>query len=106
MVKITYIEQGGKEWALDLEPGTSLMQGAVDNSVLGIIGDCGGNCSCATCHVYVDSAWVDRVGAKEVQEEQLLEEVYEARPNSRLSCQITAIEELDGLVVHLPQRQV
>lgn len=106
MAKITYIEFDGKERVLDLEPGTSLMQGAVDNGVLGIIGDCGGNCSCATCHVYVDPAWIDRVNAKEIQEELLLEEVFEVRSNSRLSCQITASEALDGLVVRLPRRQV
>ncbi len=106
MAKITYIASDGRRWVLDLEPGTSLMQGAVDNRVLGIIGDCGGNCSCATCHVYVDDAWVERVGAKEASEEMLLEEVFEMRPNSRLSCQIRVSDGLDGLVVYLPHRQV
>lgn len=106
MAKITYIEYNGGERVLDLEPGRSLMQGAVDNSVQGIIGDCGGNCACATCHVYVDPDWFDRLGEKGEAEEMLLEEVFEVRPNSRLACQITVTDALDGLVLHLPERQV
>ncbi|SRR5690625_4225045 len=105
MVKITYIEFSGNERVLELEPGTSLMQGAVDSGVLGIVGDCGGNCSCATCHVYVDDGWFDKLEAKEAQEEMLLEEVFEVRPNSRLSCQLRVTDALDGLVVRVPERQ-
>lgn len=105
MVKITYIEFGGTERVLELEPGTSLMQGAVDNGVLGIVGDCGGNCSCATCHVYVDEHWLAKLKAREAQEGMLLEEVFDGRPNSRLSCQLIVSDELDGLVVHVPERQ-
>jgi ferredoxin, 2Fe-2S len=106
MAKITYIEFNGDERVLDLEPGTSVMQGAVGNGVRGIIGDCGGACSCATCHVYVDPAWLNRVGEKSAAEAALLEEVCDGRPNSRLSCQIKVTAELDGLVVRLPARQV
>lgn len=106
MAKITYIEFSGAENVLDIEPGTSVMQGAVGNSVRGIIGDCGGACSCATCHIYVDSAWLDKVGEKSAMEEALLEEVCEAQSNSRLSCQINVTEELDGLVVRMPAKQV
>ena len=105
MVKITYIEFGGNARVLELEPGTTLMQGAVDNGVLGIVGDCGGNCSCATCHVYVDEHWLGRLKAQRAQESMLLEEVFDGRSNSRLSCQLTATDELDGLVVHVPERQ-
>ncbi len=106
MTKITYIEYGGVEHVLDIEPGTSVMQGAVGNSVRGIIGDCGGACSCATCHVYVDPEWLDKIGEKNPTEEALLEEVCDAQPNSRLSCQIKITEALDGLVVRLPAKQV
>jgi len=106
MAKITYIEFSGAENLLDIAPGTSVMQGAVNNSVRGIIGDCGGACSCATCHVYVDPAWLDKVGAKSATEAALLEEVCEAQSNSRLSCQIKVTEELNGLVVRLPEKQV
>lgn len=105
MAKITYIEFSGTERVLELEPGTSLMQGAVDNGVQGIIGDCGGNCSCATCHVYVDEAWLGRLKAGKESEAMLLEEVFEVRANSRLACQLTVTDELDGLVVRVPERQ-
>lgn len=106
MAKITYIEFNGNERVLDVQPGTSVMQAAVSNGVRGIIGDCGGNCSCATCHVYVDQDWITRIGDKGTAEESLLEEVCEVQANSRLSCQIKVMDELDGLVVRLPAKQV
>jgi ferredoxin, 2Fe-2S len=106
MAKITYIEFNGNEHVVDLQTGHSVMQGAVSNGVHGIIGDCGGACSCATCHVYVDPAWIDRVGRKSDAESALLEEVCDGQANSRLSCQIKSTEELDGLVVRLPVKQV
>ena len=106
MARVTYIEFSGNEHVLDIEPGLSVMQGAVANAVRGIIADCGGACSCATCHVYVDTAWIDKVGEQGPTEAGLIEEVYDRRPNSRLSCQITVTEELDGLVVRLPEKQV
>ena len=106
MTKVTYIEFNGTEHVVDLAPGLSLMQGALANNVRGIIGDCGGACSCATCHCYVDPAWLDKVGEKGDIEESLLEEVMDGQPNSRLSCQIKVSEELDGLVVRLPAKQV
>lgn len=106
MAKITYIEYSGTERVLDIAPGLSVMQGAVANEVRGIIADCGGACLCATCHVYVAPEWVDSVGAKSPIEAALLEEVCDAQPNSRLSCQITVTDALDGLVVRLPAKQV
>lgn len=106
MAKITYIEFGGKEHVLDIAPGQSVMQGAVANNVRGIIADCGGSCSCATCHVYVDPAWVGKVGEKSPLESALIEEVYDVQANSRLSCQIKVTEDLDGLIVRLPEKQV
>ena len=106
MAKIKYIEFNGVEHELDIAADLSVMQGAVNNSVQGIIGDCGGACSCATCHVYVDPAWVNQVGEKSESELALLEEVCDGQPNSRLSCQIKVTAELDGLVVRLPEKQV
>jgi 2Fe-2S ferredoxin len=106
MAKITYIEPDGTERALDIESGLSVMDGAVRNNVRGIIAECGGGCSCATCHVYVDEAWADKVGSKSDMEEAMLEAVMELRPTSRLSCQIKVSDALDGLVVHLPEKQV
>lgn len=106
MPQITYIEFNGREHCLDIATGTSLMQGATANNVRGIIGECGGACSCATCHVYVDPAWLDRTGDIGELETALLEEVCDAQPNSRLSCQIIVTEALDGLVVRLPEKQV
>ena len=106
MTKIKYIEFNGVAHEFDIAPGLSVMQGAVNNSVQGIIGDCGGACSCATCHVYVDPAWVNLVGEKSEPEMALLEEVCDGKPNSRLSCQIKVTEELDGLVVRMPVKQV
>lgn len=106
MVKITYIEFNGKARELDIAPGTSVMQGGVSHSVRGIIGDCGGACSCATCHVYIDPAWIDKVGPTPPTEAALLEEVCGVQPNSRLSCQIKVTDALDGLIVRLPEKQV
>ena len=106
MATIIYVESNGEEHELEVAPGSSVMQGAVENQVRGIIAECGGNMSCATCHVYVDESWVDRLGEKSDTEEMLLEEVCDPRPNSRLSCQIEITDELDGLVVRLPEKQI
>lgn len=106
MAKITYIEFDGKEHVIDVAPGSSVMQGAVQNLVRGIIGECGGNLQCATCHVYVDPVWRDRVGEKSEMEKVMLEETFDARPDSRLSCQIEVTETLEGLIVRLPRRQI
>ncbi len=106
MAKITYIEFGGAEHVVDVAAGMSVMQGAVANSVRGIIAECGGACSCATCHVYVDPAWVDKIGPKSVAEAALVEDVCGAQPNSRLSCQIKVTDAMDGLIVRVPEKQV
>mgnify|MGYP001575750086 CR=1 FL=1 len=106
MAKIIYIEHQGAEHEIDVAPGRSVMQGAVDNGVLGILAECGGACSCGTCHVYIDPAWVDKVGAKNVAEAGMLEDVCAAKPNSRLSCQIIVTDELDGLIVRMPEKQI
>ena len=105
MAKITYIDFGGTERTIEVKNGLSVMEGAVKNNVPGIDADCGGACSCATCHVYVDEAWTALVGEPEVMEEDMLDFAYDVRPNSRLSCQIKVKDALDGLVVHVPARQ-
>lgn len=106
MATITYIEHNGKEHVLDIDTGTSIMQGAIDNSVRGILADCGGSCSCATCHVYIDEQWLTKLSEKSEMEEILLEEVCEPESGSRLSCQVIVSDELEGLVVRLPEKQV
>jgi 2Fe-2S ferredoxin len=102
MSKVTYIESSGDRRVVDLEPGLSVMEGAVQNGVRGIAANCRGSCACATCHVYVDEAWQMRTGARNELEEAMLEMADDLRPNSRLACQITMTKELDGLVVHVP----
>ena len=107
MARITYIEHSGTPHEVDVAPGLTVMEGARDNGVPGIEADCGGACACSTCHVYVDEAWVDRLPAKEAMEEDMLDFAWkpDAR-RSRLTCQIKVTAALDGLVVHLPERQI
>jgi len=105
MARITYVEFNGTQHSIDVPPGQSVMEGAVRNGVPGIDADCGGNCACATCHVYVDPAWVPKVAGPEDSEKSMLEFVRGAEANSRLSCQMAVTEALDGLVVKMPERQ-
>jgi 2Fe-2S ferredoxin len=106
MGRVTYIQFDGTTHTLELADGTSLMEGAVAHGVRGIDGDCGGQCSCATCHVHVDEAWTQRVGPPASEAEtELLQLAPEVQPDSRLSCQIKMRAELDGLIVHLPEAQ-
>ncbi len=105
MAKVTYIEFTGAEHVIDVKPGYSVMEGAVKNNVPGIDADCGGACACATCHVYVDPAWEPKTGTQNAMEASMLDFAENVKPNSRLSCQIKVTEELDGLVVHMPESQ-
>ena len=105
MAKITYIEHDGTEHVIDVKTGLTVMEGAVKNNVPGIDADCGGACACATCHVYVDEAWREKVGSPSPMEEDMLDFGFDVRPNSRLSCQIKVSDALDGLVVTTPERQ-
>jgi len=105
MAKITYIAFDGTRFDVEAENGSTVMENAVRNSVPGIEAECGGACACATCHVYVDEAWTDAVGQPEPMEEDMLDFAFDVRPNSRLSCQIRVSDELDGLVVSVPERQ-
>lgn len=105
MPKIKFIEHDGTENVVEVEPGISVMNAAIDNMVPGIDADCGGECSCATCHVVVDDDWIDVVGRPGEQEESMLDLNPDREENSRLSCQIPVTDELDGLVVKLPEFQ-
>lgn len=105
MALVKYISHDGNSIEVEVAPGTSVMQAAVDNMIDGIVGECGGSCSCATCHCYVDEAWVSRLPAAGGMEKDMLECVLEPRPNSRLSCQIVVTDALDGLVIRLPESQ-
>jgi 2Fe-2S ferredoxin len=105
MPKITFIEKSGAAHTVEGAVGLSVMEVAVKNLVPGIDADCGGACACATCHVYVDDQWRDKVGKPQAMEESMLDFAYEPKENSRLSCQINVTPELDGLIVRLPEFQ-
>ena len=105
MPKITYIEHNGKSHTLEVANGLTVMEGAVQNNVPGIDADCGGSCACATCHVYVDEKWFNKLPNKESAEEDMLDMASEPKPLSRLSCQLTVSDAMDGLVVKMPSKQ-
>jgi 2Fe-2S ferredoxin len=104
--KVTYTDSSGRAYTVDASVGESVMAAAVKNGVPGIVAECGGNCSCATCHVYVGEDFARLVGGPGDMEEDLLDmAVSERRDTSRLSCQIRVTEELDGLTVEIPPEQ-
>ena len=105
MPKITYIEHNGTAHVVDAKVGLSVMRGAVDNNIPGIDADCGGECACATCHVYIEAAWQDKVGPRTASEETMLSFANATQPNSRLACQINVTVALDGLVLRMPDGQ-
>jgi len=105
MPKITFIDYEGTERSVDANIGDSVMEAATSNDVPGIDADCGGACACATCHLYVDEAWVDIVGKPEDLEAEMLDVAEDVRDDSRLSCQIKVTEAMDGLVVVTPESQ-
>jgi len=105
MAKITYIEHTNKEHVVDVPNNMSIMEGAIQNNIPGIDADCGGSMACATCHVYVDEKWYEKIPLKDEGEQDMLDMAYEPNKNSRLSCQIIVTENLDGLVVRLPSKQ-
>ena len=105
MAKVTYIENSGNSHTIEIANGLSVMEGAVQNDIPGIDADCGGGMACATCHVYVKDDWFDKITTKEDGEEDMLDMAFEPKKNSRLSCQLTVSDELDGLVVNIPSKQ-
>ena len=106
MAKIKYIEFNGKEHEVEVQNGLTVMEGAVQNDIPGIDAECGGSMSCATGHVYVKEDWFPKLPNKETGEDDMLDQAYEPKANSRLSCQISVTNELNGLVVYLPEKQV
>jgi ferredoxin, 2Fe-2S len=105
MPKVTYIEHDGTSRTVEAEVGATVMEVALKNEVPGIVAECGGSCTCATCLVHVEEGWLDKVGERSPEEEDQLDFAFDVRPNSRLSCQIKVTDELDGLVVHTPSYQ-
>ena len=105
MPKITYIDHDGTERTVEAKNGESVMEAAIKNSIPGIDADCGGACACATCHVYVDTNFMDKVGEQQEMEKSMLDFAENGQDNSRLSCQITVSDDLDGLRVTTPESQ-
>ena len=105
MAKITYLEHGGTEHTVDVPDGMSVMEGALRYTVPGIDGDCGGACACATCHVYIEGDWMEKLPAMNDLERDMLDFAFDVKENSRLGCQIKVSPALDGLVVRTPARQ-
>ncbi|WP_415158500.1 2Fe-2S iron-sulfur cluster-binding protein [Maritalea sp.] len=105
MAKITYVEANGTRHEVEAENGSTVMENAIRNDVPGIVAECGGACTCATCHVYVDKDWTAKAGGPSVMEEDMLDFAFDVNDSSRLSCQIKVTDELDGLVVHVPENQ-
>ena len=105
MSKVTYIEHDGKSHTIDIQNGLTVMEGAIQNNIPGIDADCGGSMACATCHVYVKEEWFNKIPKKEDGEEDMLDMAFEPNKFSRLSCQITITDDLDGLIVQLPSKQ-
>lgn len=105
MPKITYIDHAGNAKDVDAKSGTSIMEAAIQNMIPGIDADCGGACACATCHVYVDSEWLDKLPAKDDMEDSMLDFANNLQENSRLSCQLIMSDDLDGIKVSTPESQ-
>jgi 2Fe-2S ferredoxin len=105
MPKIKFISHDGNMNEVQAEVGKSVMRAAVDNGITGILAECGGICSCATCHCYVDENYIEQTGTPSSTEEEMLECVIDPEPNSRLSCQIIVSSALEGAVFHLPEEQ-
>ena len=107
MAKIPYVEHNGTEHTVDVANGLTVMEGARDNNIPGIDADCGGACACSTCHAYIAPDWVEKLPAMEAMEEDMLDFAYQPDPaRSRLTCQLKVTDEMDGLVVNLPEKQI
>ena len=107
MARITYIEYNGTPHEVEVPNGFTVMEGARDNGIPGIEADCGGACACSTCHVYVADEWVDRLPEKEIMEEDMLDFAWDPDPvKSRLTCQLRVSDDLNGLIVQMPEKQI
>ena len=105
MPKINFIMADGTRHEVDVENGYSVMEAAINNNIEGIVAECGGACACATCHSYVDEAWLDKVPPMDDMEDSMLDAAYERRDNSRLTCQIEVNDNLDGLIIHVADNE-
>ena len=105
MAKITYNTHDNKIHTIDVQNGLTVMEGAVQNDIPGIDADCGGSMACATCHVYVEEKWLNKISKAEEAEEDMIDMAFEPKKNSRLSCQLIVSKELDGLTVTTPEKQ-
>jgi ferredoxin, 2Fe-2S len=105
MAKITFVQPDGSQQTVTASAGVTVMEAAKVNRIAGIEAECGGACACATCHIYIQEAWVDKVGKPAAMEEDMLDFAFDVRPESRLSCQIKVTDALDGLVVTVPGKQ-
>ena len=105
MAKITYIEHTNKKHIVEVPNNMSVMEGAIQNNIPGIDADCGGSMACATCHVYIDKKWFDKLKNKDEGEEDMLDMAYQPNKFSRLSCQLIVSNELDGLILRMPSKQ-
>ncbi len=105
MPKVIYITPDETKHEVDVETGYSIMEGAIDNNIDGIVAECGGACACATCHSYVDAAWTDKIPAMDDMEDSMLDAAFERKDNSRLTCQIEMSDALDGIVIHVADNE-
>ena len=105
MPRIIYNDNQGNSKTIEVENGLSVMEGAIQNDIPGIDADCGGSMACATCHVYVEEKWLNKIPKAEEAEVDMIDMAYEPKKNSRLSCQLIVSEELDGLIVTTPSKQ-
>ena len=105
MTKITFKDYQGNSKTINVDPGLSVMEGAIQNNIPGIDADCGGSMACATCHVYVEEKWLDKLPKAEDGENDMIDMAFEPKKNSRLSCQLMITDELDGLTVTTPEKQ-
>ena len=103
MPRITFVTTDGQRHEVDVENGYSVMEGAVNHNIKGIVAECGGACACATCHGYIDEAWLDKLPAMDDMEDSMLDAAFERRSNSHLTCQIEMNDDLDGIVVHVAE---
>ena len=106
MARITFVQPDGSATEVEVANGLTVMEGAIENDIAGVIAECGGSCSCSTCHCYVADGWMDALPPVEKDESALLEFAWEPRSSSRLTCQILVTDELDGLVLHVPAEQL
>jgi 2Fe-2S ferredoxin len=105
MAKIIYITSDGTRYETEVENGYSVMEGAINNDIGGIVAECGGACACATCHSYVDEAWMDKMPPMDDMEDSMLDAAFERKDNSRLTCQIEVNDGLDGLIIHVADNE-